>query len=90
MGLKDTVKEKSTLAGFVAKAIARTVQFALAVTVAGLYGGRLSADSANGSTTPHKWIYAEVVAGMSAITTIIYMLPFVKTHVLFAWDLILL
>ncbi|KAB8975996.1 hypothetical protein FH972_026875 [Carpinus fangiana] len=89
MGIKSKVEQKSTALSYIAKAVARTLQFALAVAVAGLYGYRLSADRSTGDETPHKWIYAEVVAGMSAATAIIYMIPFVKTHVLFVWDMTL-
>jgi len=35
-------------------------------------------------------VYAEVVAGLSALTSIIYMVPLLKSFYLFAWDIVLL
>ena len=37
-----------------------------------------------------RQMYAETIAGLSSITAIVYMLPFVKSRVLFAWDTLLL
>jgi hypothetical protein len=42
-----------------------------------------------GAYTDGKWVYAEVVAGLSAVTVLIYGIPFFKSYWAFAWDWIL-
>ena len=69
----------------------RFFQFLLAITVAGLYGVDLhNANKAN-KYTDAKWVFAEVVAGLSAVTVLVYCIPVVLRLQRFwaAWDLVL-
>lgn len=68
----------------------RLLQFVLAITVAGLYGVDLSRARAEGKYIDSKWVYAEVVAGLSAFTAVVFCLPIVKAWFFFIWDAILL
>ncbi|KJX98181.1 hypothetical protein TI39_contig429g00011 [Zymoseptoria brevis] len=72
--------------GGVVRLVLRFFQFVLALTVAGLYGVDLQrADHADG-----KWVFAEVVAGLSAVTILLYAgLFFIPSQKLFPWDWIL-
>jgi len=67
----------------------RLAQFGLAIAVAGLYGVDLhSAANAHVAENP-SWVYAVAVAGMSAVTVLIYAAPVVKSQVFWFWDLLL-
>lgn len=82
------------LFGFAASYIAFTavhiVQLALALTTCGLYGVDLQrAHDARVPADP-KWVYAQVVAGLSALTCIFYFVPFVvRFWLVWAWDFVL-
>ncbi|KAI0548466.1 hypothetical protein F4679DRAFT_550562 [Xylaria curta] len=52
------------------------VQFVLAITVIGLYGTDLDRARQAGVYIDGKWVYAVVVASLSAITAILYFVPF--------------
>lgn len=66
------------------------VQFALALTVCGLYGVDLSRANKEGVYTDSKWVYAEVVGALSAVTAILYLIPFiVRFWLIWAWNLVL-
>lgn len=66
--------------------------FALSLTVCGLYGTDLQrANEANGYTDS-KWVYAVVVGAISAVTCVLYFIPFVLRLlgiVAAIWDFIL-
>jgi len=65
-------------------------QFVLAVTVCGLYGVELNRAAKAGTYADGKWIYAEVIGGLSAITSLLYFLPFIlKFALVWVWNLIL-
>jgi hypothetical protein len=90
MGILDKVVDRDGsggLIGGVVRLVLRFFQFVLALTVAGLYGVDLQrANYADG-----KWVFAEVVAGLSAVTILIYAgLFFVRSAKFFPWDWILL
>lgn len=70
--------------------VARIFQFVLAITVAALYGTRVDAERKAHHSIPPQWLFAEVVAGLSALTCIIYMIPGFKAYLFFLWDLLLL
>jgi hypothetical protein len=71
--------------------VLRFLQFVLALTVAGLYGVDLNNARLNGDAMDARWIFAVVVAGLAALTCIVYgVLSCVPSHRLFAWDWILL
>ncbi|KAF2858923.1 hypothetical protein K470DRAFT_259311 [Piedraia hortae CBS 480.64] len=93
MALLDSVGSHSHsggLTGAILRAILRFFQFIMALVVAGLYGQDLqhphNADSKYGRG---KWIFAEICAGLSAFTALIYGIPFVKSFWGFGWDWIL-
>ncbi|OMP85491.1 hypothetical protein BK809_0004161 [Diplodia seriata] len=68
----DQYWEPSGLHGLIARTALRTSQFLLAVITAGLYGADLShynkTSSHHTAAAPTNWIYAEVVAALSALT----------------------
>ncbi|MCJ1263353.1 hypothetical protein MMC22_003223 [Lobaria immixta] len=67
----------------------RLLQLVLALTVAGIYGnGVASANKPNGYDVT-KWNYAVVIASFSAITSLVYVLPYVRRWVLWPWDFLL-
>lgn len=66
------------------------VQFALALTVCGLYGVDLSRARKNGAHADSKWVYAEVVGALSAVTAVLYLVPFIlRFWLVWAWNLVL-
>lgn len=89
----DTMKGKVPAEGLdtslILRIIARFLQFVLGLTVAGLYGTDLHNAAEAHKYADSKWVYAEVVAGLSCITVLVYMIPLVKSWALFAWDTIL-
>ncbi|KZF23025.1 hypothetical protein L228DRAFT_238912 [Xylona heveae TC161] len=64
----------------------RFLQFVMALTVAGLYGVDLNNVRKHGLKPDPAWVYAEVIAGFAALTCIFFLIPFVKSWYLFAWD----
>ncbi|PNY25235.1 Uncharacterized protein TCAP_04813 [Tolypocladium capitatum] len=65
------------------------VCFALALTVCGLYGKDLGTANHHADS---RWVYAVVVGTLSAVTCIVYSVPFVLRHagiVATAWSCIL-
>lgn len=83
-------RSKRSCAELIGRCLIRSLQIILAIVVAGLYGYRVNAERAAHSPVPSQWVYAEVVAGLSAITAIVYLLPLVPSHKAFVWDAILL
>ena len=76
--------------GALIRVVIRFFQFVLALTVAGLYGVDLHAAHKAHVGADGKWVFAEIMAGLSAVTCIIYGIPFLKSYWFWAWDLILL
>ncbi|KAF1988716.1 hypothetical protein K402DRAFT_419078 [Aulographum hederae CBS 113979] len=63
----------------------RLAQFILALTTIGIYASTLGAPH---PSTP--WSYAIAVAVITAVTNLVYAIPFLPTHVIFAgWDAVL-
>ncbi|KAF2158996.1 hypothetical protein M409DRAFT_30531 [Zasmidium cellare ATCC 36951] len=93
MGVFDMVRTRSGhggVAGGLARIVLRFLQFILAITVAGLYGVDLANAHKAGAYTDGKWVFAEVVAGMSAVTCLIYgACFFIPGEKFFAWDWVL-
>jgi len=54
----------------------RFVQFALALTVVGLYGVDLNRARKEKKYVDSKWLYAEIVGSISAAVSLFYMIPF--------------
>ncbi|KAI1141015.1 hypothetical protein F5Y05DRAFT_376015 [Hypoxylon sp. FL0543] len=63
--------------GYLLFALLHIVQFVLAVTVCGLYGVDLQRARSQGKYIDGKWVYAEVVGGLAALTAILYLIPFI-------------
>jgi hypothetical protein len=61
---------------YVLFAILHVFQFILAITVIGLYGTDLDRAQKNGTYADGKWVYAIVVGSISAVTAILYLIPF--------------
>lgn len=70
--------------------VLRFLQFIFAVAVLGLYGTELSNARKNHTGDYSKWVYAEVVGVLSAVTCLVYVLPKLKSYWAFGWDLVLL
>lgn len=67
----------------------RTLQFILAITIAGIYGVDLANSTKSNSPANSEWIYAEIAACLSAITSISHCFAGV-THVgWYTWDFVL-
>ncbi|KAI0012012.1 hypothetical protein F4779DRAFT_119451 [Xylariaceae sp. FL0662B] len=62
---------------YVLFSILHFLQFVLAVAVCGLYGVDLQRARSQGKYIDGKWVYAEVVGGLAALTTILYLIPFI-------------
>ncbi|KAH7063131.1 hypothetical protein B0J12DRAFT_562847 [Macrophomina phaseolina] len=77
------------LPGLVARVLLRLLQFVLALTVCGLYGVDLDNARKAHAYADSKWVYAEVTAGLSAITCLVYLVPMVHSLFFFAWDWVL-
>lgn len=61
----------------------------LAAVTAGLYGADLARDTQDG-TGDGRWVFAVVVAGLSALTAALCLLPCVlRFMVVWVWDLVL-
>ncbi|KAE8378423.1 hypothetical protein BDV26DRAFT_304303 [Aspergillus bertholletiae] len=80
---------KSGLCGVISRAALRTLQFVLAVMIAGLYGVDLAHATDSNAHAASQWVYAEFVAAVSALTCIVHCFVTV-THVAWsAWDFVL-
>ncbi|PSK58634.1 hypothetical protein B9Z65_6649 [Elsinoe australis] len=89
MGILDRFGDHSSSGGVfggLIRFVLRFFQFVLAITVAGLYGVDLGAARKAGVGADGKWVFAEVVAVMAAVTTLVYAIPFVKSFWFFGWD----
>lgn len=70
--------------------VLRFLQFVFAVTVLGLYGTDLNTARKMDAKADSRWVYAEVVGGLSALTALVFAIPGLKSYWLFGWDVILL
>lgn len=77
---------------FIANTFLRFLQFIFAIAVLGLYGTDINSARKAGISVPSKWVYAEVVGVLSAVTALVYCLPKINAKVYWAcaWDGILL
>ncbi|KAJ2977421.1 hypothetical protein NQ176_g4381 [Zarea fungicola] len=80
--------------------VVRTLQFILAIMACGFYGHRVDADRQSHKGFAPEWIFAILVAGLSAVTAIAFVvaasagiipiigsrLKLLKTYRAFAWD----
>ncbi|CAG8948125.1 unnamed protein product [Penicillium salamii] len=82
----DQYWHKSGVCGLVPRAALRTLQFVFAITVAGLYGVDLARATKSNTSAPTEWVYAEIVAALSALTCIIHCFVTVVHVAWSAWD----
>lgn len=83
--------------------VCRGLQFLFAIIACGFYGNRVDSDRKDDDGFSPEWIFAILVAGLSAVTAVLFIIaspmsaiPFIgsklklfKTYRAFAWDLIL-
>jgi len=93
MGVFDFIGNSSSsggVSGALIRIVLRFLQFLFALVVAALYGVDLQHAHKAGAYTDGKWVFAEVVAGLAAVTTLVYGIPFFKSWWAFGWDWVLL
>ncbi|CCF37660.1 hypothetical protein CH063_01736 [Colletotrichum higginsianum] len=77
-------------ASYLAFSVLHFFQFVLAVTVCGLYAVDLNNARSHGDYTDGKWVFAVVVGTLSAVTALLYFIPFVlRFAIVWVWDAIL-
>ncbi|KAH8648379.1 hypothetical protein BX600DRAFT_517771 [Xylariales sp. PMI_506] len=70
--------------------IAHFFQFVLALTVIGLYGVDLDNARKAGVYADGKWVFAVVVGALSALTALLYFIPFIlRFAVVPAWSFVI-
>ena len=69
----------------------RSLQFVFGVAVIGLYAQNIDhARKHDGDHVQKKWTFAVVIGTLSAITTLVYVVPKLKSYWAFGWDWALL
>jgi len=89
MGFKEISSSTPRSVHTIPRAILRLLQFALALTVCGLYGTDIQNGNKEHQSADPKWLYAVVIGGLSVVTSLIYGIPLVKSYLFFGWDTIL-
>ncbi|KAK7754623.1 hypothetical protein SLS62_003406 [Diatrype stigma] len=75
---------------YISFSILHFFQFVLAVTVCGLYAVDLDSAHKQGKYTDGKWVYAVVVGALSAVTSLLYLIPFIlRFAAVTAWSAVL-
>ncbi|KAF2469388.1 uncharacterized protein BDR25DRAFT_229148 [Lindgomyces ingoldianus] len=75
--------------GSIARIITRLFQFVMGLTVIGLYAQDLvKAKSAHKYADP-KWVYAVFCGAFGALTSVVFMLPLVKSWIFFGVDFLI-
>ena len=77
------------ICGLITSTAFRTLQFVLAAIIAALYGVDLAQSTKTSTHASSEWIYAEVVASLSAITCIIHCFCTVTRVGWCTWDFVL-
>lgn len=91
MAFKETASNSAGgFIPFIINTVLRFFQFVLALTVIGLYGIDLDNGRRERIPADGKWVYAEVVGVLAALTALVYMVPFIKSYMAFGWDTVLL
>ncbi|EYE89996.1 uncharacterized protein EURHEDRAFT_431408, partial [Aspergillus ruber CBS 135680] len=75
--------------GLIIRTALRTLQFTFAIITAALYGIDLTHSTATSAPAGSEWIYAEVVAALSAITCIVHCFATVTRVGWCTWDFVL-
>ena len=97
MGLKHRAESKydvekapeGSKIALVLRAAVRLLQFVLALTVAAIYGHCIVVLNQHKDSWTTNCTYAVIVGGLSCLTCILYVMPFLKSHALFIWDAVL-
>jgi len=84
-----SLKSVETLTGKIILGILRLLQLVLGCAVIGLYGQYLHWAAQQHEHADGRWIWAVIVASLSALTAIIYALPFFPLRFFFIWDCLL-
>ncbi|KAK4161422.1 hypothetical protein QBC43DRAFT_217586 [Cladorrhinum sp. PSN259] len=75
---------------YIAFTVLHFCQFVLAITVCALYGVELDRARKAHVDGDSKWIYAEVVGGLSALTAMLYCIPYIlRFAATWVWNLVL-
>jgi len=86
MGIRDGC---NWALSYILFSVIRFIQFVMGLVVCGLYGVDLNAARKQHKYADGKWVFAEVVGALSALTALLYMIPFtMKIPLIFAWDFI--
>ena len=75
--------------GALVRLVLRSLQFIFALVVIGMYSMDLRAADKADAYTDSKWVFAVVVGSLSAVTTLVYGIPFLKSYWGFGWDFVL-
>lgn len=75
--------------GLITRTALRTLQFTLAIITAALYGIDLAHSTTTSTPANSEWIYAEIVAALSAITCIVHCFVTVTRVGWCTWDFVL-
>jgi len=76
--------------GYLAFSVLHFFQFVLAITVCALYGIDLDRARKAGVYQDSKWVYAEFVGGISAVTAVLYFIPFIlRFAAVWIWNVVL-
>ncbi|KAG0633921.1 hypothetical protein HOY80DRAFT_1012744 [Tuber brumale] len=66
--------------------ILRILQILISLAASGIYGRDLQSATRKGERADPRWVFAEVVVGVSIVLAIVYLLPFVRSFRMFYLD----
>ncbi len=95
LGRSRFKKSSSTSSGdpfplLIANWVLRFLQLVFACAVIGLYATDLRVAHKAHAYTDSKWAYAVAIAVLSAVTSLVYCVPMLKSYWAFGWDFVLL
>ena len=88
MSLRSKLTTDDSSRAWLSRLLIRSLQFIMAVTVIGLYATDVAAASRLHVHQDPRWLYAVTIATLSALTSLIYLLP-IPSSPFFGWDLTL-
>lgn len=80
----------ATLPQIIFRTALRGLQILVSLVIAGLYGKDLRRATQHDEKADSRWVFAEVVAGLSVIVAGVYLVPIVKSYRTFFVDGVLL
>ena len=83
--MPDQYWDKSGASSIFVRAGLRTSQFTFSIVTAALYGVDLASSSSRGTRAESAWVYAEVVAALSALTCVVHCFVTVKRVLWCIW-----